>query len=582
MPIQDVFDAISSLTAYLNLRYLGVIFGILILIIILIWLLPRISRHRNIWGRFRESEVEQRVNLNPIRRALRFGLKSALFLAGATVPKIKTIWSKAKSLRKSGSKAEVAAEEGSAEGAEAAEEAEKAAVALEAIKGRAAGLIAGIKLIEEAVEKYAQREQYDEKKEEEAMQSMETIIVDIGKITNYDKIDAAVLDYVKKLATTLIDSVSKEVEIHKAKEAEMGETVPALELAIAEMKDVLKESKAEEGVFKKFEKKARKDYSSDIKKLRKSLMEKYKSLWKERIKGRNADKNLLDSLKKEIALINRQYQTASGLNKQLKATFYMIDKEIKDSKRIIKKLLKYDKQIKQAEKSVAKVKSKIRKKVELLRDSFNNFRKLVQQYSASQQLYSFALSLSSGLSNFVKETEEIDELTAEFDKALRNVIGGCYGMARLTESYERLIDGLTKAEETIDDGMEVLVKIMQSVVTDSEIQLIEQEVDNNLARLKSVLDNQRNIDNYLKNLISSIRYKLGVLYSLIEQISNRELEITAIMQRYSGYLGRIIAIALNRKIEIDKKYMSQAETFENVLQQRNEIAYAAYKEAKAA
>src|SRR3989344_9550119 len=122
-----------------NSGYVAAIVGILILIFIL-WISSRASSHRNMWGEGTEKEVEEKTGLTQFRKFFRRGLRLTSFLLGGTLAVAAGIVSKAKSIARSGS-VEAAAEEGAARGAMSSAESEKAAQALEAVKGRALGLI---------------------------------------------------------------------------------------------------------------------------------------------------------------------------------------------------------------------------------------------------------------------------------------------------------------------------------------------------------------------------------------------------------------------------------------------------------
>lgn len=579
---ETLFSSFGSLGSFFgsNLSYIAGIIGGIVVLLVIIWLSSKVSSHRNLWGTGLGREVDERAGLGTFRRALRGTLRAGLIVTGSTIPLVKALWAKVKSIKGSG--AEALAEQGAAKGAEATEEAEKAGVALEAIKGRALDLIAGLKLVEESLERYTRREESENRAEEKEVEFIENLGEQIAKLSNYDKIDNSVLAYLRKLMSELAGNLENEAKIKKAKKSDVKNLVLALRMAIDEMKSVLKEAKAEEGAFKKFEKKVRKDYSADVRKVKDSLKGREKNLKDAKSKGRNADQNLISTLEKEIEMIRRQYNTANNLNKQLKITFDMIKKEVRQSRKVIKRLQKYDKQMKSVDKILEKTASQLEKILEQCIASAKKLEETLKAFGTNNDAYTVALSVSGSLNEFIKENEQQAELAAEFDKLLKGIVSVGYSMARLTVAYEQLIDGLTQAEETVDQGLDVLIKIMQSVVTDSEVQVDEQQISANMERLNKMLDNQRGIDIYLKNLANVIKYKLNVLFSLIERLANEELQLAALLQRYSGYIGRMIATAFNKKIEIDKNYMGQAETFERVLQQRNEVAYAAYKEGRAA
>jgi len=554
--------------------------GIAILIFI-IWILSKISRHRAEFGTGLERSVEKQAGLGGIRKKIR--QVQAGTIAEKQKGKVEEAKEEAEEKGAKGrgaGKAEIEAEKGAAEGARAAEEIEESAEALDAIEGRALGLIAGLRLIQQAIENYVQRESQEEAKEEEEVKYINGLIGRIGQMVNYGKIDSQVIAYLENYVNNLLSYLRAEVGTEEGKEKDMRELIIQLREAIVEMKQVLNEAKTEARIFRKFERKARKDYSREIKDLAKSLRAKEKELKEARRAGKGADRNLIANLEREIALMRKQQDAANRLDAQLKLTFKMMDKEIKETRKMIRRLLKLDKNMNRSDRTINKTESRIEKKFRQMRESFGKLEKAIGTFESSKNIHLIALSISKELNEYLKENKDLELMTSEFDKSLRNIIVAGFEMARLTEAYEKMIQGLTDSEKAVDQGMEVLTKVMQSVTSDSEIQIDEKEVADTLEQLKQLLDYEENIEKYLTNLATSIEYKLRELFSLIERLSEEDMRIVNSIEASSANLGRMMAGVVDRKIAVDEKYMSQAEQFEGQLNARNAAAARAYSKAR--
>jgi len=145
-----------------------------------------------------------------------------------------------------------------------------------------------------------------------------------------------------------------------------------------------------------------------------------------------------------------------------------------------------------------------------------------------------------------------------------------------------MIKGLTDSEKAVDQGMEVLTKIMQSVTSDSEMQVDEGEVVKTLDELNKLLDYEERLEKYISQLIRSIEAKYQKIVSLIDRLASEDSRVIESIEKSSQNIGSLMAHATNRKIEIDEKYMSQAERFESQLNQRNAAASRAYNQARSA
>ena len=562
--------------------YIGWIIGIIILIFIF-WLLNKFYRHRAEYGTGLERDVERRVGLRPA------GKKLKQILEATVAEKKRTAAAKAKeaaqatlSKKEGAPEEEVEAEKAAAVGAKAAEEMEASAEALDAIEGRALGLISGLKLIEQAIENYVNRERQEDAKEEEEIKHINGLVGKISRMVNYDKIDNNVLSYLESFLNNLLNYLRAEIATEEGKEKDMIELMQQLLVAGAEMKQVLNEAKTEAGVFRKFERKSRNDFTKEIKELKRTIKAKEKELKQAKRAGKGADKGLIANLKREIALMIKQYSAAQRLHSQLKTTYKMMDKEIKQTRKLIRRLLRLDRKVNRFDKRLNKAESKIKKKFEELRKSFEKLGKSVDVFEQSKNIHLIALSISRDMNEYLKENKDLGLMTANFDRTLRDIITIALEMVKLTEAYERMIQGLTDSEKAVDQGMEVLTKIMQSVVTASEIQVDEKEVAETLSQLRGLLDYEEKIEKYLSKILTALEYKMRQLFTLVEQLAQEDQRIVNTIEASSSNLGRMMSGAVDRKVAIDETYMSQAEQFEDQLRRRNAAASRAYSQARSA
>ena len=556
--------------------------GIAVLIFI-IWLLNKISRHRAEYGTGLERDVEKRVGLRPVGKKLKRILEATVAEKKRTAAaKAKEAAQAALSKKEGAPEEEVKAEKAATVGAKAAEEMEASAEALSAIEGRVLGLISGLKLIEQAIENYVDRERQEDAKEEEEIKHINGLVGKISRMVNYDKIDNNVLSYLEGFLNNLLNYLRAEIATEEGKEKDMVELMQQLLVAGAEMKQVLNEAKTEAGVFRKFERKSRKDFTKEIKELKKTIKAKEKELKQAKRAGKGADKQLIANLKRELALMKKQYNAAQRLHSQLKTTYKMMDKEIKQTRKLIRRLLRLDRKVNRFDKRLNKAESKIAKKFEELRKSFEKLEKSVDVFEQSKNIHLIALSISRDMNEYLKENKDLGLMTANFDRTLRDIITIALEMVKLTEAYERMIQGLTDSEKAVDQGMEVLTKIMQSVVTASEIQVDEKEIAETLSQLRGLLDYEEKIEKYLSRILTALEYKMRQLFTLVEQLAQEDQRIVNNIEASSANLGTMMSGAVDRKVAIDEKYMSQAEQFEDQLRRRNAAASRAYSQARSA
>ena len=577
--IGNLFDSVSGAFSSVNINFVGIGIGAIIIIALIFWGFGSYRRYRAYHSKWREKQDENEAGMRSLRRKLWNAWKFSKRRAKNVHALYKWLRQRAAIDRAGASKAEIAEGKGAALGARASEEFEESTEALAAIEGRALGLIAELKLVEQAVEKYVQRENFEDTKQEQEAHYLNQLAAEIGQLNNFERIDERVLYWMQNFLANIVGYLEGEIGIEEEKVNDMKELISKLKRAAEVIKDVLNEARTGTGIFRKYERKARADYSGSIRQLRKAIRKKIVELVKARM-VRGADKAIVGSLKREIGLMMEQYSVISKLNNQLSITYEMMEKEIKETKMIIRRILNLDREIMRLGLLLAAIEPQIERKIKQMRQSIAKI-KAFESYP-SRNIYAIALGIASDLNAFVKETADAGMAAAGFDDDVRKITKIGVQMASLTVAYERTIRGLADAEQAVDDGMKVLTRMMQGILIDPQMKIDEQEVEITLDQLRKQLDYESTIDRYLSNIEKGIRYKLGVVYSLVDQLVAEDMRVVNSMKLSSASLGQMVAIQVNHKVSIDEKYFGEVRQFEQDLKKRNADAYNRYVQARRA
>lgn len=574
---EDITNLFSGAFSSIKLQIAGIIGGALLLIIVLLWWGSSYRRYHAYRGTGEEKQDENEAGMRSLRRKLWNAWKFSKRRAKNVHALYKMLRQRAAIDKAGASKAEIAEDKGSVLGAKATEEFEESAEALAAIEGRALGLIAELKLVEQAIEKYVQRENFEDTKQEQESHYLNQLAAEIEHLNNFDSIDERVRYRMQNFLANIAGYLEGEIGIEEEKANDMKELTSRLKRAAGVMKDALNEARTGTGIFRRYERKARTDYSDSIRQLRKAIRKKTVELVKARM-ARGADKAIVDSLMREIGLMMEQYRTISKLNNQLSITYEMMEKEIRETRTIIRRLLDLDRQMAYLGLMLATIEPQIERKIKQMKQSLAKIRAF-ESYP-SRNIYTIALGIASDLNTFVKENAEVGLAAANFDDDVRKITKIGFQMASLTIAYERTIRGLADAEQAVDEGMKVLSRMMQGILIDPQMKIDEEEVAGTLDKLRKQLDYESTIDRYLANIEKGIQYRLRVVYSLVDQLIAEDMRVVNSMKVSSASLGQMVAIQVNHKVAIDERYVGEVRQFEKDLEKRNADAYNRYLQAR--
>tara|TARA_B100000315_G_C14587573_1_gene593908 strand:+ start:1002 stop:2663 length:1662 start_codon:yes stop_codon:yes gene_type:complete len=550
------------------------------LIVGLVVSFSKFRKHRAEWGTGLARRVRRKAGWKFVRLNLRPSLGSIINIKNKSKSVLARLRAAAK---RKGEKTEPErkTEKGIVKGAEAAEETETSAEALIAAGSRAADLIAGLTLIQQAIDNYVRRESYEENKEKLELKYIDDLIDNVKKTINYNELDSNLLYYLKRFLICLLKYLRYETEIEGEKKEYMKTLIQKLRVAIAEIKEVLREARTESKIFKKFERKTRKDYGKEISKIKWSIWGRRVKLLVEIMKFKKADKALIKQLKQQIAELAKRYNDVKKLHKRLKRIFRMMDKGAKKLGEIIKSLLKSEKKMYRFDRPLNRTEPKIDKKHEQMKSSFAKLEESVKTFKSTNDVHDFALPLSTGLNEYLEENKELSVMSSDFDKAVRDIVQIGFLIAKLTVTYEKIMEGLLESEKTVDQGMELLESLMEAITSESEVKSDDEEVSKMLEKLDVVLTYEKNIEEYMFKLTLELESRLNGLYDLMNELIEEDARVVDSVRRSSMNFVSMMGVVHERLMTVGgDEYMGKIRQFEETLGEQKSAISGAYSQAR--
>ena len=569
MAITDFLGNLSS-SNYLAIG--GSVIGIVVIIIIVI----SFRRRRAEWGSYSERALEREEGLGALARAER-GVERAEEAAQKQEKALES----AESVEGGKSKDESTkkADEAVKEGAEASEHEEAAEEATAAVEGRGMGIEAAIKKITRAIIEYAYKKKNNVLTEEQEALVLDDILKKIRNTVNYNVIDERINNYLRQFLDQLVSAFQHDIETEEKKEELIGNLVKEMENAVSIMKTSINGARIELNKLRREERKTRKHFKKELSDLRASLKAKVKELRK--LNSRNADPGVVASLRSEIDLRSQQLANAKNVNKQLEATYDFMKSEIRQMKKLLKYVLKNERDIKSYDKSLESRKKEINKRFKDLREVVSLIEKVAEKFKIANP-HEVALVLSTQLKNYFKIYSRILEEDLSFDNTVKDITIKNFVISQQMDAFQQLTTALTQSEEAIESGVQALTELIGGIVGEASKTNVAGVVQI-LQKARKILDYEQGIEAFMKNLAQTLKNKSRQVNAdiqlIIEEDKKLLTQIKAEEESTSSHLGSVMATAVQRKIEINQKYMTQANAFGQQLEQRNAIAANAYKQA---
>ena len=463
---------------------------------------------------------------------------------------------------------------------ETAVQSAESAEAVTALESRTIGLLAGITEAEKAIRNYANQERNQESIVEAGVQRILQLELAIEQDAKHAVKDAGVINHLNSLSAMLAEQVGQ-IQTAKSRELEgMNSLIGYMDESVKESKKVVKNLRTETKVLSRIEKKKKKSFSKEIADLDRVNEEKKKEL-KQAESKENADRQIIKSVRQEIGWISRQHGLAKRLESQLQTSFSMIKLNLKEGRRILKRLSKQEKNVKGFEGSSKKAKDGAEGKVKALEKLSGTLGNLGSGKQTGG-LYGIAASLSEGLNLFFEDFKKAQEDSAVFDASLQDALRAEYKIVRHTMAYERVIKSLTEAEKAVDQGVNVMAEIVKSVSSEGKLSDSEAKVEQTLGKLRQTLDYESRVENLAERQTKRLGRRVREDIGSIRQLMQEDSKILSLAEAGSRKVGDSVAKLVNSKVS--KRYtqstVNRAEQFGNELAQKNKTAAKQFKKAR--
>ncbi|HLG24910.1 MAG TPA: hypothetical protein VI564_08320 [Candidatus Nanoarchaeia archaeon] len=480
-----------------------------------------------------------------------------------------------------GNKAETKGVESVEEGAKAALHEGKSEETAAAAEGRVIGAGAAALKIVRAIRDYSIKERGVVVTEEQEVEVLKQIFDKIKNTIKDKVIDARINVYFQEYVGNLVSKTNLEVMAESNKKGMIGELVQKLEGAIDQMKDSIGKAEGRDLKILRIEnRKERKHRRSQITKFKKSISIKLKSLKK--IKNtRNADPSLLTSRKKEMILLIRQYRMVKSLGQQLDATYAFMKLELKKMKTIRAYIMNNEKSMKKHKKTMEGKKKTVIKKVAELKTASENIAKVREKFRLANP-HEAALSISEALQVYFNVYLRIIEEDLSFDNTVREVLIKNFVMEQQLDALEKMIDAFQKSQKAVDEGLIAITQLIEGIVGEGS-RVNASALIKELQSQMKYIGYEESINQYMQKLASAVKSNSKqvdtVMQDLIEKDKKLMEEIRQGQLSNSQHIGRVMATAVNRKIQVNENYFKQSEIFEQELKKRDSDAAAAYNQA---
>ena len=549
---------------------------VFVLIFIVFWIIKKRSEHSAEYGTREEKRLEREEGLDKISK---------------TIKKLERLSEREEKEEEGiGKGVKQAAEEEGEPGKDIGEAAGKDVKAVEsekkveketeALEGRGVGMVASVKAVLGSVSNYIASVKPSMRREEQDVQVIEKLMKSLNNAGNFSTIDKGVTDYLNKLFVSIGGAIRRNVEDEHEKETYHGELVKRLREVAKEARSVIKGARTALNMLQKAKKKERKNFKKEIKDISKSLKDKNKEIKKIR-KSRQADRTAIAQLQREVVLLQQQLGFVNRLNNQLKNTYRTMDKELKEMKRLLKTVSKTEKKVGRHEKNADKREKKIEKKYSSLNKLAGELEKSLEGVTNPHEM---AIKFSGKLKEFYDKSKEIISDDLVFDDEVRKILLLNITITIQMEAYESLSIGLEQVEKGVDQGLGAATNIISAIVGGQDQRANLQNLIGEIKKAGGEIDYGTRVEMFLQQLTRRIEQAERNVNAQITELENEDKrligEIDRANEENSSHIGRTMATMVNRKTQIDTKYMSEARKFEQQLQGRNKTASIAYRRAR--
>ena len=565
----------------IGLGGIGGAVGVFLVLAIIVMIMKHSSERRALYGTGREIRLERGEglgNLSGLFRRLVSRSKREKQEEKKAEEEIKITGKEGK---KGGeSIAENDANKAAEEDARAVEAEKEVEEDTEALEGRGVGILASVKGVLNSITNYVARVKPSMQREEQDVQVLENLMRSLNNIGNFATIDQRVANYLRQLFGSIGQIIRRSVEDEREKETRHGQLVSKLRDVAGEARDVIKGAKTALQMLQGAKKRERRRFKNELRDISRTLNDKKLELRRMK-KSKDADRAVISQLTGEIRLLEQQRGFVEQLNRQLQNTYRTMDGELREMKRLVRAVTGTEKQVGRHEKSAGKREKSIENRYNSLNKHASE---LERSFENLTNPHNMAIQFSGKLNVFYGKYREIIAGDLAFDDEVRKILLLHITITIQMEAYERLSISLEQAEKAVEQGLGAATEMIAAIVSGEDQKANLKNLIGEIRKAGGEIDYETRVEMFLQQLTKQIENEERAVNAQIAELENEDKrligKIDTANQENSNHIGSAMATMVNRKMQIDSTYMSQARQFEQQLQSRNEIAAQAYRQAR--
>ncbi len=423
-----------------------------------------------------------------------------------------------------------------------------------------------------------------EEVEEKEVAIIESLQKRLNFLNKLDKIDEATAKYLHDYFNTLAEKTKQDLEYEQTSEAHHRTFIKHIRQALSDLKIISTEARRNLNTVSSKEKREKRSFNKELRTIKWVIIRKQWRLRMEKFKGRKADASLIAQLQKEIILLEKNQAELAKLTQQLNATHEMLDLEIKKLKEMMKQVIAIAKSQQRFSRTLNKRDRTLKNRLKDLKKYQDALEKGVEQFSNTQteKIHGLILGFSEHLSNYFTFYIELLKDDTTFEEKLKEIITQNYLLEQKMLAFVKLLASLDETEEAVDQGTEAMTSIVSTIMTQNVAVSLQQQ-RKILVQTILELDYKKKVEQTMAALTQEQEQKTMLASQKIDELLKKEKHIIeenqALHKQESQHLANSMGTMVNRKIALDQNYFQQAVKFGDQLEQRNEIAGAAYQEA---
>ena len=376
-----------------------------------------------------------------------------------------------------------------------------------------------------------------------------------------------------------------QVKMEKQKEEHHYRMAGRVKTSAEHLRLILKEAKSELYRFNKMERKEIKGFKQQFSSLMKEMKLKIKQLKNEKKKGKDANKQLINTLGSEISLFRKNEARLQALEIQIKKTENFLKQQTNGLKKIIKQVLSQERTARKITRRLVKRDHQLKNRVEELEEQQKKIDNIIERFGGSSIMQGLVLAMSSNLEEYTKIYNTMIKADINFENTLKETLISNIFVEKKMLTFVELLKSLEKTEEAVEAGASAATQLAAVVFTDNvrgSLKVLSKEISSN----ENILNYQEKASNYIAAVIQEMEKETIEAEREVEELIKKEKKIIGENETTNkteqDHMGRSFATIVKRKEAVDTTYLSKVSNFSKKIKETNRQAHSSYKQALAA